>query len=99
VTKLVVFGCYGAILAVAQEKITDQRAQPSAVSTASTRQFGGELPASCQPDVKVLGSLRYGETSPLVDCSAIPRCQAFLFDGYGGRASKLLLRVPTERPS
>jgi hypothetical protein len=78
-------------------KITDQRAQPSSVSTASATQCRGELPASYKPgDVKVLGSLRYGQTSRLVDCSAIPRYRAFVFDGYGGESDRKAIVGITE---
>jgi hypothetical protein len=45
-------------------------------------------------DVKVMGDLRYGQTSEAVDCSPSSPYYAFVFNGKGGERVDLVVKSP-----
>jgi hypothetical protein len=84
------------MLAVAQEKTTDQSVRQSSEVVTAELKKGGQPVSYVPSDVKILGALDYGQTSDSVDYSASPPYCAFIFNGYGGETVEATV-LGTER--
>jgi len=73
VKKILCFGVLAGAILLGQEKSTDGTAEAAHPGYAIT-------PTS----VKVMGDLKYGQTSSAVNCSQNPRYTAFVFNGNSG---------------